>query len=72
MQNIVIKFKDKQLNNKDIFNILDLQAQIEQTVQVFAVAEAISSDNKIDNFMINQSSSGLHNDLIYRFATAFC
>jgi hypothetical protein len=47
-KNLKITFKDKKE-----FNILDLERQISAVIKLTTLAEAITSDDKIDNFMIN-------------------
>jgi hypothetical protein len=51
MEKIIIKFKDKNLKTKDAYTILDLQNEIERTIMVFSMAEAINSENELDKFM---------------------
>jgi hypothetical protein len=40
-------------NDKKDFNILDLEKEIRAVIRVVSIAEAITSDDKIDNFMVN-------------------
>jgi hypothetical protein len=47
-QSIKIKF-----NNRKDYSILDLEKEIKAVIRVVALAEAITSDNNIDNFMVS-------------------
>lgn len=50
-QKIRIKFYDKSLISKDAYTILDLQNEIERTIKVFSLANAIASEDELDKFM---------------------
>jgi hypothetical protein len=51
-QSIKIKF-----NNRKDYSILDLEKEIKAVIRVVALAEAITSDDEIDNFMLSATTS---------------